>query len=70
MHLKARVDGGRNIPVHLVGIIPVNKGSQRVILLDGVSLAPKYHPAHLSAESNDHCVVLALAIEVRIPFIA
>ena len=65
-HFKASVDIGRNVPIHLVCVVPMNERTERMILLERVSFAAKGHPAHLSAKCIDHGITFPLAVNVRI----
>ncbi len=38
-----------------------------MVLLKGIPFATKGHPVHLPAESVDHGIAFALAVEVRVP---
>lgn len=50
---EAGVDFRGYDAVHLVGAVPMYEGTERVELLEWVTLAAECHPAHLPSKSVD-----------------
>lgn len=64
VYFKSHVDLGGNVSIHLICVVPMNERTEGVVLLKGIAFAAKSHPAHLAAESIDHRIAFALAVEV------